>query len=311
MLNFARFGQQWRSAWRAAADTIETTFNVTQLNDADEFVGCTAALRATDLIGSSLIASIAEAARKANDGATQFWIATTKEPTAYALTSSRGVVLSPFASPEDADALGECIAKNVTYELPQVNGQADSIEAFARGFSRVHPNATFHHKFTILVYELKALAIPSNVPGALRVATKELDLELLIEWSNAFFKHENESFAGVNAFVTGYLERQALFVWEVNGYPVGFLSSEPFLVGNMTVYRIGPVYTAPEERRKGYASAMTAALSQRLQQLCPTSSCRIMLNADAANPASNKAYQNVDFVLHSESATYTIQHHTT
>jgi len=56
--------------------------------------------------------------------------------------------------------------------------------------------------------------------------------------------------------------------------------------------RIGPVYTPPEDRGRGYASALTAAASQdqldRGRRFC-------FLFTDLANPTSNKIYQAIGY----------------
>jgi predicted GNAT family acetyltransferase len=56
--------------------------------------------------------------------------------------------------------------------------------------------------------------------------------------------------------------------------------------------RIGPVYTPPEYRKKGYASACVATLSQQLlnqgYQAC-------YLYTDLANPTSNHIYKTIGY----------------
>jgi predicted GNAT family acetyltransferase len=56
--------------------------------------------------------------------------------------------------------------------------------------------------------------------------------------------------------------------------------------------RIGPVYTPPALRKRGYASALTAALSQELldsgRKFC-------FLFTDLANPTSNRIYQQIGY----------------
>jgi hypothetical protein len=56
--------------------------------------------------------------------------------------------------------------------------------------------------------------------------------------------------------------------------------------------RIGPVYTPPEVRNRGYASALTAAASAdqlaRGRRFC-------FLFTDLANPTSNKIYQAIGY----------------
>ncbi|RHY32738.1 hypothetical protein DYB32_002280, partial [Aphanomyces invadans] len=87
-----------------------------------------------------------------------------------------------------------------------------------------------------------------------------------------------------------------MFMWVVDGKPVGFASYAPDVeVDGETVYRIGSVFITPTERCKGYASALTAALSQHVRASNPSQTARVCLFADAANPASNKAYQRIGF----------------
>jgi predicted GNAT family acetyltransferase len=56
--------------------------------------------------------------------------------------------------------------------------------------------------------------------------------------------------------------------------------------------RIGPVYTPPELRGRGYGSALTAAVTERLLgsglRFC-------FLYTDLANPTSNSIYQRIGY----------------
>jgi predicted GNAT family acetyltransferase len=57
--------------------------------------------------------------------------------------------------------------------------------------------------------------------------------------------------------------------------------------------RVGPVYTPPESRRRGYAGAITAAISRRaLDDGAP----QVSLFTDLANPISNGVYQRLGYV---------------
>ena len=57
------------------------------------------------------------------------------------------------------------------------------------------------------------------------------------------------------------------------------------------VARIGPVYTPPEQRRKGYAGAAVAQVSQ----LFLDAGARVCLYTDQANPTSNGIYQAIGY----------------
>ncbi|MBC7462892.1 MAG: GNAT family N-acetyltransferase, partial [Actinobacteria bacterium] len=54
----------------------------------------------------------------------------------------------------------------------------------------------------------------------------------------------------------------------------------------------GPVYTPPIERRRGYAGALTATLSNELRN----GGAKLMLYTDAGNPTSNGVYQKIGYV---------------
>jgi predicted GNAT family acetyltransferase len=58
------------------------------------------------------------------------------------------------------------------------------------------------------------------------------------------------------------------------------------------VPRIGPVYTPPEHRNRGYASSVVAALSRRLFD---EGAREVVLFTDLANPTSNKIYADVGY----------------
>lgn len=56
--------------------------------------------------------------------------------------------------------------------------------------------------------------------------------------------------------------------------------------------RVGPVYTPPELRGHGYASAVTADVSRRARE---AGADEVLLYTDLANPTSNSIYQNIGY----------------
>jgi hypothetical protein len=88
-----------------------------------------------------------------------------------------------------------------------------------------------------------------------------------------------------------------LYVWDDDG-PVSMCG-----VGGPTPngVRIGPVYTPPGLRRRGYASACVAAASQAQldagRQFC-------FLFADIANPTSNHVYLKIGYEPVSDVSVY-------
>ena len=140
------------------------------------------------------------------------------------------------------------------------------------------------------IYEATAIAPPVGVHGAARPYTPD-DRRLVLEWIQAFFDEATPGSAESQA--DAFLRRRdaradlGLRLWE-DGEPVslaGFGSPTP------NGMRVGPVYTPPPRRGRGYASALTAAVSQEL--LAERRFC--FLFTDLANPTSNSIYQRIGY----------------
>jgi uncharacterized protein len=133
---------------------------------------------------------------------------------------------------------------------------------------------------------------PENVAGAMR-DYETRDRDVAVRWMDAFVAEalhgpEPES---AEAFVDRRSDDPdaGLVLWEDDGEPVSFAG-----FGGRTPngIRVGPVYTPPELRGRGYASALTAAITQRLldegMRFC-------FLFTDLANPTSNSIYQRIGY----------------
>ena len=92
-----------------------------------------------------------------------------------------------------------------------------------------------------------------------------------------------------------------ILLWEDGGEPVSLAGwGGPTPNG----IRIGPVYTPPALRGRGYATALTAALSQRLLdgRLFAGGRRFCFLYTDLANPTSNAIYERIGYRRVAESA---------
>ncbi len=138
------------------------------------------------------------------------------------------------------------------------------------------------------IHQLKAVQPVGTAKGFLRPATQH-DRPLLLEWFKNFVDETIASFGeDAERFVDGSLKRQSVYLWE-DYIPVSFACGSKSLP---SAGRIGPVYTPPEYRRKGYATACVATLSQQLlDQRCH----RCFLFTDLANPTSNHIYQTIGY----------------
>jgi predicted GNAT family acetyltransferase len=136
--------------------------------------------------------------------------------------------------------------------------------------------------------QLKAVRISE---GTFRVA-EEKDIPLLTDWRIAFdketFSKDTSQEKGLQ-MVREKVENQDLFVWEVEDEVVSMAAkARPTRHGIAVNY----VYTPAEHRKKGYATSCVAELSQHLLDSGYEFCC---LFTDAANPTSNKIYQEMGY----------------
>lgn len=149
------------------------------------------------------------------------------------------------------------------------------------------------------VYRLDEVIPKTRAAGRLRVA-REGDRDLLLPWLEAFHREAELSHAPRpeqtwDSFSGGGLRR--LELWED---PSGRVVSMSGISGRTpNGIRIGPVYTPPEQRRKGYAEALVAA--QCMAELAKGSHfCFLFTDLDF--PTSNHVYQQVGFERIAEAA---------
>jgi predicted GNAT family acetyltransferase len=126
----------------------------------------------------------------------------------------------------------------------------------------------------------------------LRQATAA-DLDLVAQWFVDFTEQalpdiETLTLNEAHEQVKIRIERGMIYLWE-DGEVVSLAgSSRPTPNG----IAIGPVYTPPQFRGKGYASSCVAQLSQLLLD---QGRSFITLFTDLANPTSNRIYQNIGY----------------
>jgi predicted GNAT family acetyltransferase len=175
------------------------------------------------------------------------------------------------------------------WPLPGVLAPPDIAEEFAAAWAALKGTIRRILLRTRL-YELRRVNPIPPVSGRLRLATPA-DLELVAGWSLAF---QNEALTGGDPAETREVARhkindQDLYLWEDGRQPVSMAGqSRPTTHGIC----LSLVYTPPEQRGKGYATACVAQLSQRLldsgRKFC-------VLFTDLANPTSNHIYQTIGY----------------
>jgi hypothetical protein len=187
---------------------------------------------------------------------------------------------------QDLNAL-KLIAEDLQQEqLPGVSGLVAEVESFVQAWQTL-TGQSCRREIEMRLYQLTQVEPVAAVSGYLRLAT-ESDRSLLLQWVAAFYSEIGMVNEEIEPMVDVQLKRQSLYLWD-DGIPVSMVGGREF---SPTAARIAPVYTPPEYRRKGYATACVAALSQKLlDQGCD----RCFLFTDLANPTSNRIYQQVGY----------------
>lgn len=171
--------------------------------------------------------------------------------------------------------------------LPGVSGLIEEVEVFLQAWQGL-THQSYRRVMELRIHQLTQVKSITTAVGHLRHAT-ERDRALLLDWFTAFASEIGEivSETPEKAIDRG-LKSQRIYLWE-DGIPVSWASGSRSLP---RAARIGPVYTPSEYRRKGYATACVAALSQKLlDEGCD--SC--FLFTDLANPTSNHIYQQIGY----------------
>ena len=200
------------------------------------------------------------------------------------------LVLARPAAPGALEALVAALTAD-DEELPGVTAALPEVDELARLWAREHAIAV-RPRMRQRIYKLTAVRPVRRVSGRPRVATVA-DRARLLDWAGAFAR---ESIGDADpAHSTRQVEARldhglgGFAFWEDEGVPVslvGWGGATP------TSVRIGPVYTPPALRRRGYASALTAWVSSE-RLAAGRSSC--VLYTDLANPTSNRIYMDIGY----------------
>ena len=268
-------------------------FTLQTYTNAATFLAQTAPLFRTDEVRHGLIYGIAERLRQ-NPGHFQAapYLATVHDggqiAAAALMTPPHNLLV--VANDDEPTAAFTSIAQNLLaegWEVPGVNG----VSAWSRAFAAVWQQltgATVAPRMELRVFELRQVYPPQGVPGCMRPAA-DADLELVLKWYTDFQldAHVNDPPPRAEVILQR-IHEQSIFLWD-DGRPVSLAATSRRTQHGVS---IGPVFTPPERRGRGYASACVAALSQHILDegwaFCT-------LFTDLGNPTSNKIYQQVGY----------------
>jgi len=215
-------------------------------------------------------------------------------------TPPNNVILSELA---DARALEVLIEAWCGEVLPGAIGPSATVGEFAERWAS-HTGVRAVCEMQQRIFKLERVAPPRPAPGSWR-DVDERDRALLAAWWRAFSVEAGAAIHDDPAAVADRWLRRAgrvMSVWEAGGEVVSLAG-----VGGETPngVRVGPVYTPPEQRGRGYASNLVAALSERA---LATGRRFCFLFTDLANPTSNRIYQALGYAAVTDVDQYRFDH---
>ena len=215
-------------------------------------------------------------------------------------TPPHNLVLSKASAPE-IEKLAETLANN-NFKFPGIVGPSDVASAFTNKWVQLTGQQPVEYMDQI-IYMLKKVLFPPPVPGEFRAAKPE-EAKQVAEWFSAFAKDalpkaEQGDAASALKKAEEVTKAGRMFVWAVKGKPVAQVS----VSGTDSVARISAVYTPPEQRGNGYASALVAQVSQHQLDQGKKMCC---LYADARNPVSNSIYRKIGYEFVGRSSLYVL-----
>jgi uncharacterized protein len=278
---------------------------IRRLDDADGFLELAGPLLERDEARNQLPLSIAAtlAVHPGAYDAVHYWVAVDGErPVAAALrTEPFNLVLADPEPDADLEPLLSAVLADDP-EVPGMVGNTPHVDPAAASLARSSGRSA-ERILAQGVYALTWVEDVPRAPGAHRRAD-ETDRQLLLDWFVAFEQEALPHHEVDRADEERVLDRRfstdtsGLWLWEDGGVPVslaGFSGNTP------TGIRVGPVYTPPSHRRRGYATTLVADLSQWLlgqgYRAC-------FLYTDLSNPTSNHIYESIGYRQVAEAVEY-------
>ncbi|MFI7589335.1 GNAT family N-acetyltransferase [Spongisporangium articulatum] len=242
-------------------------------------------------VPASFLDEILNDRRRPADGERWVLVLDGREPVAVGMwTPPWNLFLSPTMA--EVDAVARALAAALAaLPLPGLTGDEPLALAFLEAWTETTGQPT---EVTLRerLYEITEPVPPGRVPqavGAMRRAG-EPDLDLLVAWLAAFHAEAmpDEPWDDGEALTRTRLLTRRLFLWEDGASARCLLGLTHPAVG---VCRVGPVYTPPEHRGRGYAGALVSAATN----LALRDAATVALYADLANPTSGPLYERIGY----------------
>ncbi|MFE9930994.1 GNAT family N-acetyltransferase [Streptomyces sp. NPDC005533] len=186
---------------------------------------------------------------------------------------------------EAVRALGPALsAEPLLAGVRAVNARRPDAEALAAAWGRTTRIAA-----ELRLYRLAGLVAPDPAPAGRSRPATVADLPLLLDWIGAFHEEVGGHGAASEAGQRDRLSYGGSLLWEHEGEPVSLAGFSRPIAG---ASRIGPVYTPPAVRGRGYAAGVTHAATRAAHA---AGAAEVLLFTDLANPTSNGVYQRLGY----------------
>jgi predicted GNAT family acetyltransferase len=191
-------------------------------------------------------------------------------------------------TPEAASRLARDIW-DLGRRVPGVNGESTAASAFAEQWTALSGDKA-SVDVNMRMYRLGQLRSPTGVSGSGRAAGKS-DVDVVRKWFAAFQAEAvpHQPVASVARLAELRLTANEITLWMDGDEPVSLAGCSAAANG---VARVGPVYTPPAHRRRGYAAAVTAYATATALE---TGATQVVLYTDADNPTSNSVYRSIGY----------------
>lgn len=207
----------------------------------------------------------------------------------YRLSPSRGLSLTPLSA-EQADALAVRLVA-LGHSVPSVAADEVTAGAFAEAWRR-HTGARPTLRVRLCLHRLGTLVPPEPFPAGRGRLVGEADREQLMRMCRGFAADTGEAVT-IDAGTwerTRFADKRYTF-WEgPDGTPVSMAGTNPMVAG---LVQVDPVYTPADLRGRGYAGAVTVAVSRAARE---EGAEEVVLFTDAGNATSNALYRRLGYV---------------
>jgi predicted GNAT family acetyltransferase len=246
--------------------------------DADELVDLLDAIIETDPVRHTVLGTVRLAVEAEPSGA---WWVRTGDGRDLAVRSSPSTPVVTVGAWADRVERAELVA--ALRSLPDLVAISGPVPVAADVAEQTGPVA---HRLHQRLFRLDELS-PPVVAGAPRRATGD-HRPMVLAWYQAFAVEAEGLVGDLERSVDRALADRGVWLWERDGRTVSLAVRRPVVAGSA---RIGPVYTPPEDRGRGYGSAVTAAATRDILE----DAAIPVLFTDRRNPTSNAIYARLGY----------------